>query len=110
MDNNLIKGRTFSEETTAVKDEDGFWKIDVTMSEKVVYNDGTEREESINAMGMDKDFGIAHQMALFAALSELRELVYDKNLDSLIEGRELQRKLEAENGGSRKADEDTPTQ
>lgn len=109
MDNSKITGRVFSQTTSGRKLDNGLWELTVDITEKLFFPDGTEKEESINTMCADEDFDVAHQIALHSALIELRELVYDKNLDSLIDGKEQQRKLEAEND-SIKADQDTPTQ
>lgn len=110
MDNNTLVGRGFGQQTTATRDIDGFWKIEVLMTEKVIYPDGSVKEESIESMHVDRDFDVAHQVALHSALSELNELVYDRGFDSLIEGKEYERKLEAENANGSKANEDTTTQ
>jgi len=107
MDMNKLSGRVFGQQTLGEKDEQGYWKITVVMTEKIIFPDGTSKEEKIESMCMDKDFDTAHQIALHSALSELRELVYDKNFDSLIEGREYQRVLETDDGSSNKANPDT---
>lgn len=110
MDSDKILGRKFGQSTTGKKDEQGYWHLDVVITEEVTYPDGTVKTESIESSAMDLDFNMAHQLALHSALSELRELVYDAGLDSLIEGKENQRKLEAENVSDSKADENTTTQ
>ncbi len=109
MDNNKLIGRTFGQKTTATKDEQGYWKIQVVIVESVTYPDGVTKEENIESECVDRDFDTAHQIALHSALSELGMLVYDRKFDSLIEGKEYQRKLEAESDGSEN-NKDTPTQ
>lgn len=97
MESNTLKGRVFSQTTTGVKNENGMWTLEVVMVEKVTMPDGQVFEESIETMCMDEDFDTAHQTALRAALTELQELVYSRGFDSLIEGKEYQRKLEEKN-------------
>lgn len=101
MEEKFYKGRVFFQETRGVQGEDGYWKVEVDLMEKVTLKDGTELEEHIKAMAMDSTFIGAHQVALRSALAELQDLVYAKGFDSLIEGREYQRSLEAVNGGSK---------
>lgn len=94
MENSDIKSRGFSQTTLGSKRENGMWELTVVMTESVVYNDGTERSESIETMCVDEDFFTAQQVALRAALTELQDLVYSRGLDSIIEGRDYQRRLE----------------
>lgn len=110
MDNNLLSGRSFGQRTTATRDEQGYWKLHVMMEEEVSYPDGTVRRETLESECMDKEFNVAHGMALGTVLAELDTLVYSRGFDSLIEGIDYQRKLEAENAAGSKTDEDTPTQ
>lgn len=102
-----LKARTFQQTSSAKKDEDGYWKFRVEITETVVYNDGREESESIVSESMNKDFDIAHKIALHSALSELGDLVYDAGYDSLIEARAHERELENDDS---KDNQDTPTQ
>lgn len=110
MDNNLLVSRSFGQRTTATKDQHGYWNLRVIMEEEIVYPNGESKKESLVSECMDKEFNVAHGIALSTVLSELAALVYDRGFDSLIEGKEYQRKLEAKNATDSKPDEDTPTQ
>jgi hypothetical protein len=92
---NKYKGRVFAQETKGVCADDGFWTVTVTMREQVTWENGEVQEEVINAMSMDKNFDDAHKTALRASLQELQDLVYARGFESLIEGREYQRSIEA---------------
>lgn len=95
------KGRVFAQETVGIRMDDGGWKVTVTMTEKVTLNNGIERVETIEAMAMDSTFNDAHRVALQSSMAELQDLVYARGFESLIEGRDYQRSLEAANGGSK---------
>lgn len=110
MDSKDIVARTFGQKTTGTKDDGGYWHLHVITTETVTYPDGTTKEESIESECVDRDFDVAHQVALHSVFAELQMLVYDRNLNSLIEGKELQRKLEADDDSGSEADEDTPVQ
>lgn len=106
MDNNKLSGRIFGQQTTATRMENGLWKLHVEIREKLIYPDGQERDEAIESECIDKDFDTAHQIALNSALSELQTIVYGRNFDSLIEGKDYERTLNDNLGDN----EDTPTQ
>lgn len=109
MNNNDLKERIFSQTTTGKRLENGMWELTSLMIEKVIYLDGTEKEEKIETMCVDADFDVAHTVALKSSLEELGFLVYSRKFDSLIEGAEYQRKLEQEHD-SPKDNPDTSTQ
>jgi hypothetical protein len=110
MDMNNVVGRVLNQSNFATKDADGYWHMKCSFVETATFSDGTEKEEFIESEAMDKDFYVAYQVALESVLLELRALTSLRGFDSLIDGMEYERKLEAENGSNSKADEDTPTQ
>jgi hypothetical protein len=110
MDTNKLIGRVFSQETIGTKGENGLWTVKVNMTEKVTYPDGQERAESIDTECVDADFHVAHRIALHSGLSELARLVYDRGLDSLIDGMDFEREFEELLSDEGNTNQDTPTQ
>lgn len=107
MDMSYLTGRGFTSVTTGEKDENGNWKIVVTMGESIQYPNGTKREGKVDAMGISTDYDEAHQTALKSCLQQLQDLVYSRGFDSLIEALDYQKGLEMGNADSSQADEDT---
>lgn len=107
MDMNQLKGRIFEQQTLGEIDKDGYWKVVVTITEKISYDGEVWEVENISAMSLDKSFDMAHKIAMQSALSELNSLVYSKGFDSLIEGR-LYERLVKENASNN--NKDTTTQ
>lgn len=97
INSNLIKERFFGSTTTGEKDKDGTWKVVLDCTEKIVWNDGTTKEETISFMGMDSNFHLAHQTTLRGYLNWMNDFVYGRGSDSLIEGVAFS-KLEAGDG------------
>lgn len=92
---NFVRGRSFGSQTSGVKFEDGKWHLTVTMSETVLYPNGTSREETITHTAENTDFDTAHKEAMRQVLQELQDLVYSRGFDSLIEGMDYERSMEA---------------
>ena len=105
MDMTYVSGRSFASVTSGTKDEDGDWIVNIVMSETINYPNGLVRQEEVSGFKKDKDFDLAHKTAMQYVLQQLQDLVYSKGFDSLIEGRDYQRSLEAGNGSDIEADE-----
>jgi hypothetical protein len=91
-----LKGREFVNVTKGELDSDGYWRVIVTITEKIQINDQWF-EESIDAMGIDRTWDEAHKTALKSVLGWLGENVYDKGFDNLVLAMAFQREQE-ENG------------
>ncbi len=110
MEMQYLVGRGFTSVTTGTKDENGTWKLVVTMGESLSYPNGTTREEHIEAMGMSDDYDQAHQTALKSCLQQLQDLVYGRGFDSLVEAMDYERSMEALGDSDVTSDETSATQ
>lgn len=88
MDMSTVKKRVFAQETSCVKDADGYWRVTVTITEKISVDGENWREDSIVAESLDRNFERAHKTAMMSALTELQETVYAKGFDALSEGKD----------------------
>ncbi len=100
MDMKTVKGRSFVQNTIGTKDSEGYWMVVVSMEETLVFNDGSTASEKVESSSLDRDFGMAQQIALRASLAELDEITFSRGFDSLIEGRAYQKTLGKSNGGN----------
>ncbi len=110
MDMEHVVGRVLDQINTATKDSEGYWHMKCSFVETATYSDGTEKQEFLESEAMDKDFYVAYQMALESVLLELRALTSLRGFDSLIDGVEYERKLEAENDSNSKTHENISAQ
>lgn len=96
LDDRDILGRDFVSLTHSTKDAEGFWKVVVTITDRVLYaGDENWIEESVEAMSMDKDFHQAVETAMRASLGYIVQNAYNKGFPGLIEYREFERKVKA---------------
>lgn len=114
MDYSNLKGRYFGNDTLATQKENGMWDVTVIIKERLTDDGVNWSEESIGFTATDPDFQTAHKLALTSCLQVLQELVYGKGFDSLIQGIEHQKELEAkakdETAASVENNEDTYVQ
>lgn len=108
MDEILVTGTGFMTDIRSQQEEDKSWKFVVKMVETLYYSDGTSKSETIDAMCIDNNYDTAYEVSLRSALIQLREETQDKGISSLVESRQLARKLEELNDSS-KANTDTPS-
>lgn len=94
LDDRDILGRDFNSLTHSTKDEEGYWKVIVTISDKVLYA-GSDSwiEEKVEAMSVDKDFHSAVETAMKSSLGYIVENIYQKGFPGLVEFREFERKV-----------------
>jgi len=96
MDYKNLKGRYFGNDTFAKKLPNGSWEVTLVIKEKLT-DDGTNWvEESIGSSAIDISFDVAHRTALASTLQAMKELVYDRGFDSLVQAVEYQKQLETE--------------
>jgi hypothetical protein len=96
LDDREILGRDFNSLTHSVKDEEGYWRVIVTITDKVLYA-GSDSwiVENVEAMSVDKDFHNAVETAMRSSLGFIVEHVYQKGFPGLVEFREFERKVKA---------------
>jgi len=94
LDDREILGRDFNSLTHSTKDEEGYWRVIVTISDRVLYA-GSDSwiEENVEAMSVDKDFHNAVETAMKSSLGYIVENVYQKGFPGLVEFREFERKV-----------------
>lgn len=94
LDDREILGRDFNSLTHSTRDVEGYWKVIVTISDRVLYA-GSDSwiEENIEAMSVDKDFHNAVETAMKSSLGYIVENVYQKGFPGLVEFREFERKV-----------------
>ena len=90
MDSNLLVGRIFESQTVGTKDEDGYWKVILSCTEKRTTDLVDWESGKIEFMGIDRDFGAAHKTALTAYLMWMNDYVYGHSTDSILEGMKIQ--------------------
>lgn len=73
MNWNDLTSRKFSSTTTGTKDSDGFWKVIIEMLELVELNHETLEPRTISAMGIDKDFNTAFEVATQALFNKFTD-------------------------------------
>ncbi len=94
LDDRDILGRDFNSLTHSTKDEEGYWRVIVTITDKVLYKGNDSWiEENVEAMSVDKDFHNAVETAMKSSLGYIVENVYNKGFPGLVEFREFERKV-----------------
>ncbi len=106
MDYTNLNGRYFGNDTFARKLPNGLWEVTLIIKEKLTDDGVNWAEESIGSSAIDADFDVAHREALAATLQTMKELVYDRGFDSLVQAVEYQKKLEKEQDNEPAAVED----
>lgn len=92
----VIEARDYISKTESSLDEDGYWKVVVTIIDRVKYKGSEEWvEEIVEAMSMDRVFAHAIQVAMSSALGVIVDEVYNKDFQGLVEAREAKRLEEA---------------
>lgn len=74
MSPNEIIARMMANNTVATKDADGYWKVIITMTEKISTDGEHFDEKKIEKMGISNDFQQAFDTALKSLLQEYAAL------------------------------------
>ena len=96
MDANVI-GRSFTNQVTGEKGEDGMWKVTVLVQEKTTTDGLVWEDEEVSVMNFDRTFDAAHRTALGSVLHYLDDEVYSKGFDSLVPAMRAKRALDGTN-------------
>ena len=96
MDANVI-GRSFTNQVTGEKGEDGMWKVNVLVKERTTVDGEVWEDEEVSAMSIDTNFDAAHRTALGSVLHYLDDEVYSKGFDSLVPAMIAKRILDGTN-------------
>lgn len=96
MDATVI-GRSFTNQVTGERGEDGVWKVTVLVQEKTTTDGKVWEDEEVSAMSMDTNFDAAHRTALGSVLHYLDDEVYSKGFDSLVPAMMAKRALDGTN-------------
>lgn len=89
----VVEARDYVSKTASVKEQDGFWKVVVTISDRVKYEGEDWIEETVEAMSIDNIFSQAIQTAMASALGVIVDQVYNRGFAGLVESREYDRRV-----------------
>lgn len=94
MDTTGVKKVVFSTVTSSERLDDGTWKAITVTTERHEMDDGTVKEEKVDAMCIDDDIARAVSTSSRSALSFILENVYKNGFEGLIDYHEFQRSKE----------------
>jgi hypothetical protein len=100
-----IKARTFGSKTIATRDDDGYWKVVIDMTESLSFDGVNFEDKKLETMALDKSFEKAYDVALTALFAKFESET--KGLGTmftdLLEGKQK----EQEKDDNSKIDKDT---